>query len=236
MHASRLKNVEPTTAKLAAQVAHELNNPLDAVLRFVSLAQRKSQMGNHADVERHLADAQFGLERMAEVLRQLMDVGRQTQDVLGGERLEPLPALIEQALRTTAAQAEQKQIAITVDNSMPAHVAPQFERRLSQVLANVLKNAVEAAPEHSSVRLAVCLAGDGMLEMTVEDSGPGIRPDLLASLFTPFVTTKGGGHGLGLAISRDLIAALRGTLQLENRSSPAHGCVATVRVPLPTAG
>ena len=71
-----------TTAQLAAQVAHELNNPLDAVLRFISLAQRKTQMGQYADVSRHLADAQCGLQRMAEILRQLMDLGRQTQDLL----------------------------------------------------------------------------------------------------------------------------------------------------------
>src|SRR6188768_1962929 len=66
---------EQPVAKLAAKVAHELNNPLDAVLRFVSLAQRKAQMGEIADLQRHLADAQFGLQRMAEILRDLMQMG-----------------------------------------------------------------------------------------------------------------------------------------------------------------
>src|SRR3954470_4477135 len=113
------RNVMPTsspqtsTAKLAAQVAHELNNPLDAVLRFVSLAQRKSQAGNYTDVERHLADAQFGLERMAEVLRQLMELGRQTNEVLAEiepRAAPPLGELLQLALHTVAAQAEQKHV------------------------------------------------------------------------------------------------------------------------------
>lgn len=228
-------------AKLAAQVAHELNNPLDAVLRFVSLAQRKSQAGNYADVERHLADAQCGLERMAEILRQLMDLGRQTNDLLaahaesGGAR--PLAALIAQALHTIAAQAEQKRVALLIDNGQPMDFAPRFDGRLVQVLANLLKNAVDAAPEGTTVRLGVVLASHCTLEMTVEDSGPGISSDLLPHLFTPFITTKGtgGGHGLGLAISRDLVTALQGTLAVQNRASPDHGCIATLILPVPLA-
>src|SRR6478609_9503044 len=72
----------PEVTKLAAKVAHELNNPLDAVLRFVSLAQRKVKSGDYADIDRHLSDAQFGLQRMVEIHRELMDIGRQTNDVL----------------------------------------------------------------------------------------------------------------------------------------------------------
>jgi signal transduction histidine kinase len=227
---------QPATAKLAAQVAHELNNPLDAVLRLVSLAQRKSQAGQYADVDRHLADAQFGLQRMAEVLRQVMELGRQTHDALAGthREVQVLAAILEQVVHTVGPLAEQKHVVVEVENRLPAGVVPQFDSRLMQVLSNLVKNAVEAAPEHSAVRVRVCLKCHCTLEIAVEDSGAGIGADLLPRLFTPFVTTKGSGHGLGLVISRDLVTALHGTLQLENRASPEHGCVATVKLPLPS--
>src|ERR1035437_9492248 len=69
-------------SQLAAKVAHELNNPLDAVLRFVSLAQRKAKADQYTDIDKYLADAQFGLQRMTEVLRELIDLGRQTNELL----------------------------------------------------------------------------------------------------------------------------------------------------------
>ncbi|MGN6369927.1 MAG: histidine kinase dimerization/phospho-acceptor domain-containing protein, partial [Phycisphaerae bacterium] len=118
---------EPGVSKLAAKVAHELNNPLDAVLRYVSLAQRKAKSGQFSDIERYLADAQFGLQRMAETLRELMDLGRQTNDILSGgsrQNTVPLADLIAGAIRTAAAHAEQKHVALIIKNLLPPPPAP----------------------------------------------------------------------------------------------------------------
>ena len=220
-------------SKLAAQVAHELNNPLDAVLRFVSLAQRKAQAGDYADIDRHLGDAQFGLERMAETLRDLMDLGRQTHELLKRPASVALAELITQSIRTASALAEEKHISLIVRDGLPAGLSPRYDQRLTQVLGNLLKNAVEAAPEGSNVRLTAALAHD-FLTMTIEDSGPGLPPELLPNLFTPFLTTKPdrSGHGLGLAISRELTISLHGTLALQNRPLPQTGCIATITLPL----
>jgi len=217
----------PPVAKLAAKVAHELNNPLDAVLRLVSLAQRKNKSGDYGDVERHLADAQFGLQRMAEILRELMDIGRQTHEVVARSAALPLHEVIDQSARSIAAEAEQKHMGVVVENAVPAEGAPRFDLRLSQVLANLLKNAVDAGPEHSTVRLVAGQEASG-LKITIEDTGPGIDPKVMPQLFMPFVTTKprGKGHGLGLAISRELVLSLGGTLTIENRAP--GGCAATV--------
>jgi signal transduction histidine kinase len=220
-------------SKLAARVAHELNNPLDAVLRFVSLAQRKVRGGDYSDIERHLADAQFGLQRMAEILRELMEIGRQTHDVLSRPHPKPLSELIAHALRTTAPLAEQKHVDITVENLLPPELSPRYDLRLSQVIANLLKNAVEATPERTDVKLTVALTVGDRLSITVQDCGTGINADLIPQLFLPFVTTKpkGAGHGLGLAISRELILSLGGTLFLDNRTPPEHGCMASILLP-----
>jgi signal transduction histidine kinase len=234
---------------LAAKMAHELNNPLDAVLRFVSLAQRKVKAGEYADIERYLSDAQFGLQRMAEVLRELMDIGRETNEILsrstrggsgaGRERV-PLADLIGRATRTAAALAEQKRVTLVLKSLLGPGVAPVYDLRVAQVLSNLLKNAVEAAPEQSAVRLTATLrdhAGTRMLALVLEDSGPGVPPELLPGLFTAFVTSKssGGGFGLGLAISRELVHSLGGTLTLENRTDGQSGCTATVLLPLTTS-
>jgi signal transduction histidine kinase len=242
----------PSVAKLAAKVAHELNNPLDAVLRFVSLAQRKNQLGNPTDVERHLADAQTGLQRMAEILRELMDIGRQTHEILTQPQRVPLDDILAQATRTIAALAEQKAVRVMVENHITAAPTAGYDLRLAQILSNLLKNAVEASPENTAVRLSVNLQPStdggpkqaslfstdhwplttGRLTITIEDSGPGIDPAVLPRLFTPFATTKprGKGHGLGLAISRELTLSLGGALTLEN--APGGGCRATICLPV----
>jgi two-component system C4-dicarboxylate transport sensor histidine kinase DctB len=230
----------PEVTKLAAKVAHELNNPLDAVLRFVSLAQRKAKAGDYTDIDRYLSDAQFGLQRMAEILRELMDIGRQTNDVLARRGLTsptgnslPLEELLARATRTTAALAEQKHIGVNIDNVLPAGVAPRFDLRVAQILSNLLKNAVEASPDSSTIAVSLSTTPANSVQVTVADAGPGLSPDLLPHLFTPFVTTKGEGigHGLGLAISRELALSLNGTLTLANNLPPHTGCVATLTLP-----
>jgi signal transduction histidine kinase len=222
---------DEVTSKLAAKVAHELNNPLDAVLRFVSLAQRKAQAGQYGDLERHLTDAKFGLQRMTEILRDLMEVGRMAHDAATA-RAHSLAQLLAEAVRQIAPQAEQKRVTLDVGNELAAETTPRFDVRLSQVLANLLKNAVEASPEGGKVTIRISSAGFGRIALTVEDTGAGIDAGLMPRLFTPYLTTKAAeGHGLGLAISREMMAALGGTLALEN--GVGGGCRARAELPLP---
>lgn len=221
---------EPAVSKLAAKVAHELNNPLDAVLRFVSMAQRKAKSDDYTGIDRYLSDAQFGLQRMAEILRELMDIGRQTNDMLARPERLTLAELIAHAVRTVAGLTEQRAISVVIADGVTLST-PRYDLRVSQVLANVLKNAVEASADGAVVRLSAGVGESGALIIQVLDKGPGVPPELLPELFTPFVTTKprGKGHGLGLAISRELVASLGGKLTLANR--PEGGCVATIELP-----
>ena len=221
---------EPAVSKLAAKVAHELNNPLDAVLRFVSMAQRKAKADDYSGIDRYRSDAQFGLQRMAEILRELMDIGRQTHDMLARPERLTLAELIAHAVRTIAGLTEQRGVSVVIADGVTL-ASPRYDLRVSQVLANVLKNAVEASAEGRAVRLSAGVGPGGSLLIRVEDEGQGIPPELLPELFTPFVTTKsrGKGHGLGLAISRELIGSLGGTLALANR--PEGGCLATIALP-----
>ena len=107
--------------------------------------------------------------------------------------------------------------------------------QVEQVLINLLKNAVDAALEQraaghteAGVRLAWHFNG-GMLEITVEDDGPGIAS--FQNLFVPFFTTKPQGSGIGLVLCRQIAENHGGTLSLENREAPHSGCRARLRLP-----
>ena len=102
--------------------------------------------------------------------------------------------------------------------------------QLEQVLINLIRNAVDAAGETADPRVAVGWSRvRGELELTVTDNGPGLASD--ANLFVPFFTTKPTGSGIGLALSRQIVEAHNGSLELRNREE-GSGCVAMVRLPL----
>ena len=100
------------------------------------------------------------------------------------------------------------------------------------MIVNLLRNAIDASPENGAVTLCVRLES-GHIRITVTDAGPGIPPELLPTLFTPFFTSKpkGAGHGLGLVISRELARAMGGELSLSSNMPPDSGCTATVILP-----
>jgi len=232
------KSPAPTTAKpwtpeastLAAKVAHELNNPLDAVLRYVTLAQRKVKTHDYNDVERYLSDAQFGLQRMAEILRDLIDLGRQTNALLEKPRPLPVPMIVNRSVRVLTALAQTRGILIDLRGEIDDQIL--LDPRLVQVLTNLLKNAIEATPDHTPVTLEARhdAAADRVI-FIITDVGPGVSED---KLFQPFVSGKdsAANAGLGLVICRELLAGIGGTLSLENRAAPNHGCIATVIVPV----
>jgi len=222
-----------STAKLAAKVAHELNNPLDAVLRFISLAQHKARAGQFGDLERHLSDAQFGLQRMAEILRELMEIGREANTVLSQSRPLPLREWLQHALDITRPIADAKHSAFQINDELPSAKQFPFDPRLLQILVNLLRNAIDASPTGAAIDIRLSRVSEAQLSLTVADAGPGIPPQLLSTLFTPFITSKpkGEGHGLGLAISRELARSLGGDLSLSNNMAPANGCTATLLLP-----
>ena len=101
--------------------------------------------------------------------------------------------------------------------------------QLEQLLINIVRNAVDATQETGGTVSIGWTATDGLLELTVDDEGPGLSDT--SNLFVPFFTTKPQGSGIGLALSRQIAEAHGGTLSLENRAG-ARGCRATLRLPL----
>jgi len=215
--------------RLAAMVAHEINNPLDGIIRLVNLAGRAGAEGDGERVERYLGEAGKGLQRMVTIVRDLLDFSRSA-----GGAVEPMPIqdILTEAAQAMAPAAEQGGVEIAV--ACDGELAALRSGSLYHVVLNLVKNAVEATPSGGRVRAAARAQGDALV-IEVADTGPGIPPESVPRLFEPFYSLKavGKGTGLGLVISKDLVEKQGGTLTAANR--PEGGAVFTVRIPMATA-
>jgi PAS domain S-box-containing protein len=212
--------------KLAARVAHELNNPLDGILRYLNLSLRATELGAPEKVTAYLTQARGGLLRMAEIIRQLVEFSRSAHTAFGDASVN---TILEEAIKVLSGQAVTGKVAIacTLSQDVPACGGTS----LFQVFCNLIKNAIDAMPDGGTLTVST-QATEGEILIRFEDTGIGLPPQL-DRIFEPFFTTKepGKGTGLGLAICKDLIEKQGGKITAENR--PQGGAVFTVRLPVP---
>ena len=219
--------------ELAGTLAHELNQPLTAILS-------NSQTGRH--------DIQVGksnLPELAEILDDISADAKRAGNIIHGMKamlkndsqvaviaLDP-NEIVTQVLALLHSEIIFRKLAIVLrlDDSIPAVLAGRVE--LQQVLINLVINALDAvSPETDKAALTIATRhANGMVTISVQDSGPGIPPEVLARLFDRFFSTKQNGLGLGLAISRSIMVNFGGTLLAEN--DPAGGAI--FRMSLPAA-
>jgi signal transduction histidine kinase len=213
-----------TVGKMAAWVAHEINNPLAIIKTSVRIIQNQSREDSKTIRRLHSIDEE--VNRIAHILHELLDCSPAslTQEVVDVNAvlysLEPLLA------HTLASE----QISLHV---MPEQGLPQVcmaSDRLKQVLLNIIRNAEEAMSEGGDLVIQTIRQGD-RIQVRITDTGGGIPPEHLGQVFAPFFTTKGhkGGKGLGLAISYGLVASANGHIDVES----AVGKGSTFRVSLP---
>ena len=210
--------------KLAARIAHELNNPLDGILRFVNLALRVKDDDDPA--RRYLEQARKGLLRMVRIIRELLEFSRSTITAFEHTSIN---GMIEEAVRSMDSHASSKGVVIrkTLDEGLPNVRSGD----LFQVFCNLIKNAVDAMPEGGRLSIATGVSG-AHIRATFADTGVGIAPDLMDKVFEPFFTTKDAteGTGLGLAISKDIVEKYGGTIRVE--SVPGEGARFEVEIPV----
>jgi signal transduction histidine kinase len=213
--------------KLTLCVAHELNNPLDGIRRYLSLAIMKQN--DPASVERYLTEAQKGLQKMSMSIKSLMF---SANPLKGPPRAsDTVLNLLQDAIKIMMFQASDQRVEI--DFSAP----PEFEKivieaDLYYVFINIIKNALQAMPQGG--RLAVnCSLHDRQIEIAFQDTGAGLTPEEMDHIFQPFYSTKEGaqGLGLGLPICQKILARYDGRLEVESQ----RGLGTTVRVFLPYA-
>ena len=215
VHVSRLTAL----GEMASALAHELNQPLSAIGNY--LMGSKMLLGRdevpHARVAEAVDLASKEALRAGEIIRRLRDF------VSRGEterRVESLPKLLEEASALALVGVKEHGIRVRFELSPEVDLVLADKVQIQQVILNLIRNAVDAMAEQEGPRdLTVTLSPqeDGLARVTVADTGPGIRPDVLDLLFQPFVTTKRNGMGVGLSICRTIVEAHGGRIWAENR-------------------
>ena len=213
--------------RLAAGVAHEINNPLAFVGSNVAFVEEALERRGEPDREllEALRESRGGLERIKRIVQELRGFSR-------GSAAGPGPtdalAALEQARRTLGARVQG--LAVQAAPGLPQVLAQPDE--LVQVLVNLLANAADATrasgPPAGPGRISVSLdQTEGGLELALADDGPGLSEEALAHAFEPFFTTKGAdGTGLGLALSREFVERWGGRISASNR--PEGGALVVV--------
>lgn len=212
--------------KLAARVAHELNNPLDGILRFTNLALRHVEPQGDAQINRYLDSVKSGIQRMAQILGALLEFSRSTPGALEQATVNQI---VEDAL--SAMEGRIRESGVTVVCNFHRTDMPVVRgSSLFQVLCNLIKNAVDAMPDGGTLTVSTSLQDDDVV-ILVEDTGIGL-PREIERIFEPFFTTKTGGKGtgLGLAVCRELIERFGGTITPARREP--KGTTMSVRIPL----
>jgi len=210
-----------SVGRLTAGMAHEIGNPLGAIIGYLGLLQSEATDGRQQEIATcALAEA----ERIDRLVREMLDYAAPAKGAL--ECFDPVTA-VHEALRILSYQGVFDDLII--DNQLPVTLprTHMLRHQLVQVFVNLLINARDATATGGTI----CLAGgsDGEdIWLSVTDNGEGITADIMKQIFDPFFTTKPAskGRGLGLAVCQRIIIEAEGRIDV--RSTPEHGSVFTI--------
>src|ERR1700716_1971133 len=221
-------------AQMAAALAHEISQPLTAVVNSINAAKRLLARGDQLNM---LAALEVANEASEQALRASEIVRSLRQLVSRGEtekRIEELPSMIEEASALVLNSVTPLALRLRFEFDDKAREVWVNRVQIQQVIVNLVRNAFEAMAnqEPREVTLATKALDDSMIEIAVADIGPGTHGDMAGQLFRPFVSNKHDGMGLGLSISRSIIEAHDGQLTME--PNPGGGTI--FRFSLPSCG
>jgi C4-dicarboxylate-specific signal transduction histidine kinase len=218
--------------ELAASLAHEVNNPVGAMVTNANAGQRLIARGNVETEELNdlLADIVADGHRAREVIEGIRNMVRKKETTHALVRVDEI---IRDLLRIIKAHALTRKVALTTEIDSEAGSVMADRVQLLQVLLNLTLNAFEAMsamrPDARHLVIHAGGNGNGEILVSVRDSGPGFPSGIVEQLFEPFFSTKAEGTGMGLAIARSIIEAHGGTLSGENCDD--GGACFTIRLP-----
>jgi two-component system NtrC family sensor kinase len=216
------------TGRLAASVAHELGNPLQAVIGCLGLAQEVGAE-DEARRERYMHLATDELDRMTRLLGRMRDLNRSSDDE---RQAVDVNALVDKVLLLNQKHCQDHGVAVHWKPGQDLSALAVVPEQVQQVLLNLVLNAVDAMPGGGELTVRTAATADPAgVELTFADTGSGIPQEQLASLFEPFASTKTQGLGLGLYVSRNIVHEHGGRIEVD--SQPGHGTTFTVWLPAP---
>jgi signal transduction histidine kinase len=201
-----------SVGRMASHLAHEIRNPLTAIGGFAASIARQYQ----DDPKTH-RNASIIFEEARRLERTLVNVLDYTRPLRPNKVLVCVNEIIEETLRQFEGQLREANISLrmSLEESLPE--VPADSEMIKQVIINLVKNAVEAMESKGEGVLSIAtVAGDGDVEVLVGDTGVGMEKDTVDKLFSPFFTTKIGGIGLGLSVSRRIVAQHSGRIEVDS--------------------
>ncbi len=216
------------TGRMTSVIAHEINNPLEAITNLMYLL--RSELPEEGPAGGYIGMVESELERISGITKQTLRWSRETTDQAQTFQTGPL---VDDVLRLFAGKIRNRQLTVRVEGPRDVSIAGVVGQ-IRQVLANLTSNAIDASPLGGRVVISV-LEAEREAGFSVSDNGAGIPESLMVKLFQPFLSTKGDlGNGLGLYISKEIVERHGG--RIEVTSTPDRGTTMTVWLPKVSAG
>jgi two-component system NtrC family sensor kinase len=220
--------------KMAAGIAHEINNPLAVIgekagwMRDLLAEENFQQSENFEEYQRSIEKIEEHVERARKITHNMLGFARRMEPRLDDVDVN---GIINQTLELLKNHARINNIEIRRDLQSDLPVIASDQSQLQQVLLNLLNNAIDAIGKDGVIDIA-SVSQDHTIEISIRDSGSGIPEDMQRRIFDPFFTTKGPGRGtgLGLSISYGIIEKMGGTLTFTSRQNECTTFI--IRLPL----
>ncbi|MBK1832749.1 two-component system sensor histidine kinase NtrB [Roseibacillus ishigakijimensis] len=214
---------------LAAGVAHEIGNPLNSLGIHLQLLERKIKKlppGDSDSLLDHLSTARTEIRRLDTLLQEFLHAIRPARAVMQASQLNEL---IRDTLKTLEPELAAREIRIQLELHADLPQLPLDPDQIRQALFNLIKNAYQAVPASGGDISIATTQNEHEVLVRIEDSGDGISPEVLGSLFEPYSTTKSGGTGLGLLIVRRILREHGGEIEIQ--SEEGQGTAVTLHFP-----
>jgi two-component system NtrC family sensor kinase len=231
LHVEKMASI----GKMAAVVAHEINNPLSGILTYAKLLRKWLSNGEPSAAKQ--TEAVQCLELIASESRRCGDL---VKNLLTFSRTAPMNVqpsdvnqVVDRSVRLVQHQLELNGIELNLELANDIPVVPCDPAQIEQVLLALIMNAIDAMPRGGNLWLRTRMTQDrDNIEMQIRDDGMGIPPEILPQIFEPFLTTKETGHGvgLGLAISHGIVERHNGSIAVQSESG--KGTTFTITLPL----
>jgi signal transduction histidine kinase len=214
-----------TVGKLAAGVVHEVNNPLDGIIRYTNMLL--AQIDPNSVTREYLLEIKRGLSRIENITKSLLQFSHQVNSQTAKYVHSDLQVVIEDSLGAYAGRIGEN---IKIDRKYNVTGAKVLDFGLSHICVNLIKNAIDAMPGGGTLEISTGVC-DHKLVIMVSDSGAGMPQSVIEHIFEPFYTTKAQdkGTGLGLAICREIVNRYDGAISVE--SIVGKGSKFTVTIP-----
>jgi len=202
------------TGRMTSVIAHEINNPLASITNLLYLLT--GEVKENETAAGYIQSAEGELERISGITKQTL---RWSRESIQEARTGTVGSLFEDVLRLFAGKIRNREVQVFQQGDLDVTFFGVIGQ-VHQVVANLLSNAIDAAPVGGAVKLTARAIDETTMEIEVEDNGPGLSEDALEYLFQPFFTTKGDlGNGLGLYISHEIVERHGGKIFVESTNS-----------------